>query len=57
MGTRVPDVLRGRIIWLGGDLDVGEEGSEQEDRNPAILTALLHWLSIRTHTNKPCQEG
>jgi len=51
MGTRVPDVLRGRIIWLGGDLDVGEEGSEQEDRNPAILTALLHWLSIRTHTN------
>ena len=38
MGTMVLDLPRGRIIRLGGNLDVGEEGSEQQDRNPTILT-------------------
>jgi hypothetical protein len=53
----VLDLLRGRYRLIGGDLDVNAEGSEQNDRNPAIITPRLHWLPTRAHTNWPHQEG
>jgi hypothetical protein len=42
---------------IGGDLDVDEEGSEQNVRNLAITTSWLSWLPTRVHMNSSCQEG
>jgi hypothetical protein len=37
----VPDLPRGRGRSIIGDLDVGKEGSKQNDRNLAITTPQL----------------
>jgi hypothetical protein len=47
----VPDLLRGRAKSIGEDLDIDEEGSKQNDRNLAITTSRLRWLSTRAHTS------
>jgi hypothetical protein len=46
-----PNLSRGRGKSSGGDLDVDEEGSEQNEQTLAITTPRLHWLSIHEHTN------
>jgi hypothetical protein len=53
----IPDLLRGRGKSIGRELDIDEEGSEQIDRNLAITTPQLCWLSTHTHTSWPHQEG
>jgi hypothetical protein len=52
-----PDLLRGRGKSIDGDLDVDEEGSEQNDQNLAITTPRLHWLPTCVHMSWPHQEG
>jgi hypothetical protein len=47
----VPDLLRGRGRSISGDLDVDEEGSEQNGRNLAITTPQLDWLRTCMHSN------
>jgi hypothetical protein len=42
----VPDLLRGRGRSIGGDLDVDDEGFEQNFKPFVVTTPLLHWLSI-----------
>ena len=32
---------------IGGDLDVGDPASNQQDSNPATTTPLLRWLSTK----------
>jgi hypothetical protein len=53
-----PDLLRGRGKSIGGDLDIDDEGSEQ---NFKPLQSLHHdsigYQSIRAYTDWPCQEG
>jgi hypothetical protein len=53
----VSNLLRGRDKRVDGDLDVDEEGSEQNNQNLAITTPRLRWLPTRAHTSWPCQKG
>jgi hypothetical protein len=46
-----------RGMLIGGDLDVDEEGFEQNERTLVITAPRLHWISICAHTNWPHQEG
>ena len=36
-----------RVRLIGGDLDVDDPASNQQDSNSAIATPLLHWLSTK----------
>ena len=42
-----PDLPRGKVHSIGGDLDVDDPASNQQDSNPTISTPLLHWLSTK----------
>jgi hypothetical protein len=42
-----PDLLRGRGKSNGGDLNIDDEGSEQNEQTLVVITPLLRWLSIR----------
>jgi hypothetical protein len=53
----VPNLLRGRGMSIGGDLNVDEEGFEQNGRNLAITTPRLCLLPTWVHMNWPRQEG
>jgi hypothetical protein len=46
-----------RCKSIGGDIDVDEEGSEQNKWTLAITTPQLCWLSICAHMSWPRQEG
>ena len=46
METR-PDLLRGRVDSISGELDVNDPASNQHDSNPATATPLLRWLSTK----------
>ena len=46
MRTR-PDLPRGEVCSIGGDLDVDDPASNQQDSNLATATPLLRWLSIK----------
>ena len=46
MGTW-PYLPRGRINSIGGDLNVDDLASNQQDSNPATATPLLHWSSTK----------
>jgi hypothetical protein len=49
-----PDLLRGRGKLTGGDLDIDEEGVEQNDRDLAITTPGLRWLPTCMHMSWSC---
>jgi hypothetical protein len=51
-----PNLLRGRGNSIS-DLDVDEEGSQQNDQTLAITTPRLCWLPTLTHMSWPHQEG
>ena len=36
-----------RVRSIGGDLDVDDSASNQQDSNPATATPLLRWLSTK----------
>ena len=36
-----------RVYSIGGDLDVDDPASNQQDSNPATATPLLRWLSTK----------
>jgi hypothetical protein len=51
MGSWVPIFREVCGKSIDGDLDVDEEGSEQNVQTLAVTTPLLRWLSTRAHTN------
>jgi hypothetical protein len=53
----VPDLSRSKCKSIDGDLDVDEEGSEQNGRNLAITIPHLCWLPTCEHTSWTHQEG
>jgi hypothetical protein len=52
-----PDLSRDRGKSIGGDRDIDDEGSEQNEWTHAITKTQLYCLSIHAHTNRPHQEG
>ena len=42
-----PDLPRGKVHSIGGDLDVDDLALNQHDSKPATATPLLHWLSTK----------
>ena len=46
-GTFRPIFREVRVRSIGGDLDVDDPASNQQDSNPATATPLLCWLSTK----------
>jgi hypothetical protein len=53
----VHDLPRGIAKLIDEDLNVDEEGFEQNDQNLTITTTRLYWLSTHVHMSWPRQEG
>jgi hypothetical protein len=53
----VHDLPKGIAKLIDGDLNVDEEGFEQNDRNLAITTTRLYWLPTHVHMSWTHQEG